>query len=130
MRHRGADAREHRGGGVAHRSGIAESERNPTDIGFVDNVRRTDFQRDRKAERSGRGGGLVGSGGEKRLRARDAVRIEHGLNFGWIEPGSVVCEGGGDRGTGSAGIGIVQIGPRRRALHQQRPVALVADAVQ
>ena len=82
-----------------------ESERDPADIGFVDDVRRADFQRDREAERSGRGGGLVGIGGETRLRARNAVGIEHGLDFGRIEPGSAVGERSGDRGPGGAGIG-------------------------
>ena len=130
LRHRVADAREHRGGGLAHRAGIAEPERDPADIGFVDDVRRADFQRDREAERRGRGGGLVGVGGETRLRARNAVGGEHGLDFGRVEPGSAVREGGGDRGAGGAGIGSVRIGPGRRALHQQRLVALVADAVQ
>ena len=116
---------------LAHRSGIAEVERDPADIGFVDDVRRTDLERDREADRSGRSGGLVGIGGETRLRARDAVRVEHGLDFGRIEPGSAVRRArrrsrrGRPRGRARTGSG--RAGGR---LHQQRLVALIAHAVQ
>ena len=125
-----ADAREHRRGGLAHRAGIAELERDAADIGFVDDVGRADLQRDRKPERRGCDGGLVGIGGDaraggecRRRRARPRLLPGRARTVPSASAAAIAVRA-------APGSAVVGLGPRRRRLHQQRLIALIAHAVQ
>ena len=80
---------------LAHRVLVGDVELDATDIRFVDDIGRQDFDRDRSAVSEGRPGrfdSFFGRGRQNERRNRDVVCPQQGIHLQWIEPTAV----GGD----------------------------------
>ena len=124
------DAAEHRSRLPTDTIGVAQIERDATDIDLMSDIRRKYLERDRKPDSRGDTGGLVCIVGGTAGRDRDSITREQGPGRFRVEPGIPRGERSRDHPLCRSRIRFERVSSRGRRLHQQLSIVAIVYAVQ